>query len=93
MRILGTGLAAAVAIAWLPAASPSADAAGKGKGTPVATESLTIVHEGLQKKKPSTVKVKGKGSTKGRRGVRFSAPLAAVASRGGPHRPPTGHQA
>ena len=72
MRILGIGLAAAVAIALLPAASPSADAAEKGKGTPVATESLTIVHEGLQKKKPSTVKVKGKGSTKGRRGYDFS---------------------
>ena len=72
MRILGIGLAAAVAIALLPAASPSADAAGKGKGAPVATESLTIVHEGLKGKKPSSVKAKGKDSTKGTRGYDFS---------------------
>ena len=71
LRTLAIGLAAAVAIALLAAASPSADAAGKGKGAPVATESLTIVHEGLKGKKPSSVKAKGKDSTKGRHGYDF----------------------
>jgi hypothetical protein len=61
-RFLTLGVAVALAVALLPPASPSADAAEKGKGkkgTPVATESLTIAHEGLKGKKPSSLKAKG----------------------------------
>ena len=66
MRMLGIGLAAALAIALMPQASVPVEAAQKRKGGSAAVETLDITHPGMQGKKSAKgLKAKGGQPKKG----------------------------